>query len=113
MNKFYHQGDLLIVKVDQKPKGNHTKSKDNIALYGEVTGHVHKIKNATLMLTNDDRENEYLGYVEAKKKFKIEHVHQSNGAPTKEHAPQDIPAGIYKFFAQVEYDPVKERRVAD
>jgi len=48
----YRQGDVLLIKVPQIPK--HAKPiKSNIIIEGEASGHAHRIKNGTILITEN------------------------------------------------------------
>lgn len=43
MNKILHiQGDIRIIKIEKLPE-NAKKRKENILVYGEATGHAHRV----------------------------------------------------------------------
>lgn len=114
--KMYRQGDVLIMEVKKKKKvGKCTEvPRDNgriVLAYGEVTGHAHAITSphagllATKALTAWGTEsNVEERYLTVKKTVVLEH---------EEHAPITIKKGVYKVVRQREYDPIRDRYVAD
>ena len=105
--KIYRHGDLLLIKVSEKPKGEFKKSKDNVLLEGEASNHFHRLNSKTAVIekTIPTKENDWnIGWFNLVETTPLSH---------EEHETIDLPAGIYKFFCQREYDPAEERRVID
>lgn len=95
--KQYRQGDVFIEEVEAVP----IKAKidgTNILVYGEVTGHAHRLKEGELWALGEDK------FVVAKEKTKVEH---------EEHDTIELPEGIYKVIRQREYDENEIRYVRD
>lgn len=102
MNEHYRQGDVLLVRVAELPKGAvPEKSDESIVLaYGEVTGHAHRISTA--------------GAVEYKwQDDRLIEIRQPSDLTHEEHAPIHLVPGVYKLVQQREYTPERIRRVAD
>ena len=99
----YRQGDVLIVRTDEKPDGEKVKrDKGRVVLaYGEVTGHAHAIKNKGAVLWKTPSGMEILA-VDSESEL----VHE-------EHDTIKIPPGCYEIRHQREYKPEGIRRVAD
>ena len=83
----YRQGDILIIKVDTLPKGLKLK-KDLIILYGEATGHAHRLEKGKIY-------------------FKGEEIYLVLGSNSRivhdEHNPIELEKGIYAIRRQKEY----------
>lgn len=84
----YRQGDVLIKQIDQIPTGL-KKQKGNVLVYGESTGHSHRLVDGSVM--RDDQNNMYLVL---KKDSQIVH---------EEHDAIDLPKGYYAVIRQREY----------
>ena len=96
-NKIYRQGDILIVPVQELPKG--LKEKDNVLALGEQTGHNHVINGAVVYSDANGMQ-----YLQIEKKAQL--VHQ-------EHKQIQIPKGQYQVKRQREYNPAANRMVMD
>lgn len=101
--EMYRQGDVLLVKTDDLPKGSEeVPPGDRIVLaYGEVTGHAHAV--ATLqakMYAHGDTRYLKVGDAGA------ELVHE-------EHSTINLVPGIYRIVHQREYVPNSSRLVID
>ena len=83
------QGDIIIKQVDQLPKGLKIKM-DNIILWGEVTGHAHRLVGGQTF--TDSNGNVFLNLL---KTAKIVH---------EEHATIDLVKGKYVILRTREYD---------
>lgn len=104
MKKVFRHGDVLIEKVSFIPKGL-KKKKDLILLEGEASGHFHVLSKGDVFEVTPTKDNNYLlGYFKTEDGTLLTH---------QEHETIEIPAGIYKFYAQREYDEIEERRVID
>ena len=101
---FIRQGDLLIERVDSIPK-NLTAKKNTVLLEGETIGHFHKLEKAKVYEVSESSEKYLLGY------FEVEEEETALVHP--EHNPIKFKKGIYRFYAQREYDEQEERRVID
>ena len=104
--KIFRHGDLLLVEVSQLPN-EAKKTERSVLLEGEASNHFHRISGATVYEIPEepvDANNYTLGYLTVEKEAKLTH---------EEHNAIEIPAGIYKFLCQREYDPQENRRVRD
>lgn len=103
--RIYRQGDVLIVAVDNIPKGLKEVPREAgriVLAHGEATGHAHAITGeATLYGT--DLENRFL---EVLADGGVELIHE-------EHATIALPRGMYQLIRQREYTPEADRWVAD
>lgn len=107
MTQFW-QGDLLLISIDRIPRGA-KKNPDNIIALGEATNHAHILNGGqTAIYTfnehfwNKDAIPTIL--IEVKKSTTLRHIN----IVTKEqadHAPVELPPGIYKVIRQVEMNP--------
>lgn len=105
--KVYAQGDVLITPVDKMPKrGRQTveEIKDGIVARGESTGHAHRLMGKfALMRFSGDPSALFLDV--------------PSGGPVvlkhEEHAPIELPPGVYKITTQREYTPQAVRNVSD
>lgn len=97
----FRQGDVLIVRVEQKPVKAVKQSKCILA-FGEVTGHAHQIKEEAFLYVDADGTK----YVE---------VYGPEAIVThEEHGPIVLPGpAIYRVTQQREYTPEVIRNVAD
>ena len=90
------QGDVLLVKRDKVPEG-FKKSKDQILVRGETTGHAHRASRTVQVFRNENGRM---------------FVRGSGPLLHEAHAPMPID-GIYEIQRQREYSPVEERIVQD
>lgn len=97
----FRQGDVLVVRVEQKPK-TAKKQKRCVLALGEVTGHAHQIHEEAFLYVDADGTK----YVE---------VYGAEATLThEEHGPIVLPGpAIYKVTLQREYTPEAIRNVAD
>lgn len=99
--KMYRQGDVLIVEAKRGPmRGQVKPASDNVLVYGEATGHAHRVESDTaiIMDTPDGKT------VDAPHGFRVVH---------EEHDTIEIPEGFYRIVRQREYDEEQIRYVAD
>lgn len=101
------QGDVFLIRVEDRPNGLNTVSRENgklILAEGEATGHHHAIADTEAELWQDPK-NEVL-YLEATKEVTLTH---------QEHKPITIAPGNYKVGIVQEYDYFLEeaRKVVD
>jgi len=97
----YRHGDVLIASIDELPDG--CKKRGHVTLaYGEITGHSHRIADASTAETFELDGQIYLKVVAAK----AELIHE-------EHASIELPQGIYRVWQQREYTPERIRTVYD
>ncbi len=92
------QGDVLLKRIESLPKGL-IKQKSLILVYGEATGHSHRLK-AGQVLTDKD------GLMFLKLAKATELVHE-------EHGTIKLPKGFYAVIRQREYTPEEIRTVID
>jgi hypothetical protein len=105
--QIYRQGDVLLMRVDALP-GNAkdvTPGERIVLAYGEVTGHAHAIEEAPgsarpARLWDAGAER----FLQVLEKTALRH---------EEHAPVELPVGVYKVVQQREYHPEEIRNVAD
>lgn len=88
----YRHGDVLIQKVAQLPQDK-KRLKHRTLAHGELTGHSHSIreKQATMWQAGAELFLEVEADV-------VTVIHQ-------EHAPIELPRGIYRVWRQREYTP--------
>ena len=113
----YRQGDVLLIKVDDAPKGAAVPLDAGrvVLAYGEVTGHAHAIasRSATLheRLLTEDRTADGNDIWRAAERILVA------SAPValqhEEHATIDLPGGTFRVVRQREFDALSSRLVAD
>ena len=97
MNKIYaRQGDVLLSKIDELPNGL-TKSKTNIVVYGESSGHSHRLVGGDIFTKGTDM------YLVLKRVGELIH---------EEHGTIKLGRGIYAVKRQREYLASDMTRVA-
>jgi hypothetical protein len=102
----YRQGDVLLVAAATVPSGAATavpREDGKIVLaHGEATGHAHAIAEPTALLTEEPTT-------------KVRHLRLVKPATLlhEEHAPIEVPPGLYEVRRQREYHPDELRTVAD
>lgn len=112
MNEIIRQGDILMVRVGAVEDSG--KSRPVVVGHGEVTGHSHTLEAARTL--NGDALAWDL--------FARTGEWQGDGAPLvavdadtvirhQEHGPLTVPAGVWRVIRQREYEPERERFVAD
>lgn len=101
---FYRHGDLLIVPIAKvKPEGK--RKSDTILLEGEASGHHHKLSGGVVYAEQPTTENGFLlGSFKLDKDEVLTH---------EEHKTIELPAGMYKFYSQREYNELDDLRVID
>lgn len=107
MTQFW-QGDLLLQSVDRIPRGA-KKSPDNIIALGEATNHAHILDGGqTAIYTFNEsfwnKDAIPTIFIEIKKDTILRHINISTGKQA-DHAPVELPPGIYKVIHQVEMNP--------
>jgi len=103
----YRQGDVLIIPIVAIPKGVEAVKREDgrvVLAHGEVTGHVHAIKNKRAALFRDPKLAAIFMHVSGDAPVDLEH---------DEHSTITIPPGDYQVIRQVEYTPEAIRNVAD
>lgn len=101
----YRQGDVLIQRVDQKPKNLTPIPREGgkvVLAHGEVTGHSHAISETGVEFGRDETGATYLEIANALAML----THQ-------EHGTIELPRGTYRVTRQREYSPEAIRNVAD
>lgn len=100
MNIWRH-GDVIIASTEELPEG--AKKRNNVVLaYGEITGHSHRIEDASTAETFEHDGMVYLRVTAPKARL----VHE-------EHDTIELPQGVYRVWQQREYSPERIRRVYD
>jgi hypothetical protein len=97
----WRQGDVLIETVTQIPREAKLHEGPPILVYGEVTGHAHRIAEQDQAEVWEYGDLLYLDVIES-----ITIVHD-------EHGPISLPPGIYKVWRQREYTPDDVRTIRD
>lgn len=95
----YRQGDVLIRKIDSLPTIELSEVKSGIILYGEATGHKHRITKGRLFKSKDDSM-----FLSVSRQGFIVH---------EEHNPITLDKGYYAIIRQREYHPEEIRNVID
>lgn len=103
----YRQGDVLIERVAELPKGlkQQPKGEQIILALGEATGHHHSVE-----VEEPDRadwwksEDGSAQFLDLAAPARVTH---------QEHAAIELPAGRYRVTRQREYSPEEVRNVAD
>lgn len=109
MKTHFRQGDVLIIRVSRKPKGDYReKPRDAgrvVLAYGEVTGHAHAIADSGATLFNLFGAGEHADmWLKITTPVTLRH---------EEHAKIELPAGDYVVRRQREYHPKRVVYVAD
>lgn len=109
MNTIYRQGDVMLRRVDALPAQAAaippTEPTRVILAYGESSGHAHAIDpTEAVEYTMQDAANVVRRFLSVAGGAQVRH---------EEHAPVDLPAGIYEVIQQVDYSPGAIRAVAD
>jgi len=104
MDRLHRQGDVFIQEVSEVPSSALQRSLGHGTLaHGEVTGHSHRVEtldSAKLFVGDDGSIFLRVDGPEARI------VHD-------EHGPILLPTGTYRVWRQREYDPDRDRIVAD
>jgi hypothetical protein len=97
----WRHGDVLIAAVEAVPEGARRQPVPVLA-YGELTGHSHRLEDASGGELWEHRGMLYL------------RVHAETARVVhQEHAPITLPRGLYRVWQQREYTPLEIRRVVD
>jgi hypothetical protein len=99
--KMYRHGDILIAPVKEIPAGAKLRPTAILAR-GEATGHSHRIADLRTAEIFEAQGQTYLRILSERALL----VHD-------EHAPIDLPRGLYRFWQQREYSPEAIRPVVD
>ena len=97
----WRQGDVLIATVEAVP-GHARPVGTSILAHGEVTGHSHRVAEPDSVRMWQVGETLFMQVVAATARL----VHE-------EHAPIELPRGIYRVWRQREYTPKAIVRVSD
>lgn len=92
--RFFQQGDVLFVKVDEIPESK--KKNDNIVAEGEVTGHMHRVLGEDTKVMVDSEGNLF---VDAPSGTEVTH---------DEHGSIDVEPGQYEIRIVKEYDHLEQ-----
>lgn len=92
------QGDVFFQKIESKPEGLKLQ-KGNILVYGEATGHAHRLKEGQIF-TNDAGQMILI----LKKASQVLH---------EEHKAVNLSKGLWAVVRQREYTPEEIRTVVD
>lgn len=98
----YRHGDVGLERIEALPRDAKQERRDGdvILAYGEVTGHAHRIASPTVSVWSVG-EQRYI------------HVEAPADLTHEEHGTITLPAGDYRVIRQREYEPERERYVAD
>lgn len=89
------QGDILLVEIDELPKG--LKSKDKVLAYGEITGHSHRFRESANVDVYIDHSK--IQFTNVKENSELLHEdHKFNGK--EEYL--IVPEGFYEVIPQRE-----------
>lgn len=100
MNKQYRQGDVFFQQIDKLPSKVIENSKHNLVLvYGESTGHGHRLSKGKVYLAEDGAM-----FLKLSSNAQITH---------EEHKTIDLPKGYWAVIRQREYTPEAIRTVVD
>lgn len=113
----YAQGDLLIIPVEGFPRDAKDVTPEGrvVLALGETTGHAHAFYDGgvTLLRRPNTRgldQNEIP--METVEQW-IEVAREKAVLKHEEHAPIELPKGKYRVVRQREFDPIRDRLVAD
>lgn len=112
------QGDLLLKRTDYLPIGARRRA-SNVLLEGEATGHAHRIDDPGVQGCKACTETP-VAVSPKHEVYEVDNVLYLNVLQTvplrhEEHAPIDVPPGVYRVDRVREYDHFEEetRVVAD
>ena len=90
----FRQGDVLLLAVEALPEQAEPEPRGGriVLAEGEVTGHAHAIEE------RDARSYTHEGERYLLTKSRAQLIHE-------EHAPIDVPPGVYRVIIQREYEP--------
>lgn len=105
MKRIYRQGDVLVERIRERKDVGVAVARERGAIvlaHGEATGHAHRIDDPDAVLFEvPSRPARHLRLV------------RPSALLHEEHAPIELPAGLYKVRRQREYSPERIRTVAD
>ncbi len=106
----YRQGDVLFIRHDRLPAGEHKVHRNGTVAYGEVTGHSHRLADPGTAEVLECGEGLYVQVSEEGISLSGEpgasFIHE-------EHGVINLPPGNYEVRIQREYSPSEVRSVAD
>lgn len=117
--KMFRQGDVLLIEVKAIPKSaKDVTPKDRIVLaYGEVTGHAHAVYPETIerkpLFGKATTETGLKAKLWDSGAERFLQVVEKTALKHEEHSAIDLAPGNYKVVRQREYDPARDRMVAD
>lgn len=106
MTTMYRQGDVLLIAATRCGANAEPVARENgrvVLAHGEATGHAHALV--------DDHVT--LGEVPTTKRRYLRIVKKPAALLHEEHAPIELPPGMYEVRRQREYSPEEIRTVAD
>jgi len=98
--KMYRQGDVLILEIPASAAIRGKVTADRILVYGEATGHAHRIDSDVPVIMDSPQGKTISSVVP----FRLVH---------DEHDTIEIPEGTYRVIRQREYDETEIRYVTD
>lgn len=98
--KMWRQGDVLIMEAKRPARLPESRASDNVLVYGEATGHAHRVQSDTAVVYDIGGNKE----IDAPQGFAVVH---------EEHATIELPEGYYRVRRQREFDEAEIRYVAD
>lgn len=106
----FRQGDVLLVAVAAIPEGAKDVTTDGriVLAEGEMTGHAHAVYEP---ITKDRPRGKARMWDAGAERFL--QVVEKTALKHEEHAPVELPPGVYRIQHQREYSPEEVRRVAD
>lgn len=112
-----HQGDVFLRRICRLPASATPVAPVNgrvVLALGETSGHHHSLNGPHVTLFRDDGGSSGASfYLRVEQPTPLEHLTASN-APTGEHGPMMVPAGLYALPPQQEWTDADEPiRVAD
>lgn len=100
--QLYRQGDVLIKRLNKKPRGQRKIRPDGVLAEGETTGHMHRVESPTKAEVYEIDGKLMLSTAKG-----VRIIHE-------EHDPVTLPAGDYQVIRQREFTPKgRARRVTD
>jgi hypothetical protein len=103
----FRQGDVLLVPIKAIPRSVTAVPREKghaVLAHGEVTGHVHAIKDRRAALFRSTDTTDIYMHVSGDVPVTLEH---------QEHDTIKVPPGTYQIIRQREYAPGAFRHVAD
>jgi hypothetical protein len=100
----FRQGDVLIQRVDELPKGLKKVKGRKVLAEGEVTGHVHELTGDAELFRAEDIAEMEESFLRVETEAFVEHA---------EHGTITLPPGHYRTSRQREYTPEAPVYVGD